>query len=90
MEIRLKPEVEAMIREDLERGPYKTAEELIEQAVSEFHEREDWLAQPREEIARKIEEGWESAKQGNLMDPDEVKSAMAAHKAAWLKANRTE
>jgi putative addiction module CopG family antidote len=90
MDIRLKPELEAMIREDLARGPYSSAEDLIEQAVSQLHEREDWLAQHREEISQKIEEGWESAKQGNLMDPDEVKSAMAAHKANWLKANQKE
>jgi putative addiction module CopG family antidote len=90
MDIRLKPEVEAMIRQDLERGPYNTAEELIELAVSQLHEREDWLAQHRDEISRKIEEGWQSAEQGRLMDSDEVKSAMEAHKKAWLSAKRKE
>jgi len=79
-----------MIREDLARGPYSSAEDLIEQAVSQLHEREDWLARHRAEIEQKIEEGWESAKQGKLMDPDEVKSAMAVHKADWLKANHKE
>ena len=90
MDIRLKPEVEAMIRQGVERGPYNTPEELVEQAISEFHEREDWLAQHRQDIAQKIEEGWQSAKQGNLMTAEEVKSAMEAHKAAWLKANQKE
>jgi putative addiction module CopG family antidote len=88
MDIRLKPELEAMIREDLARGPYNSAEELIEQAVSELHEREDWLAQHRDEISRKIDEGWQSAKQGRLMDADEVKSAMEARKKAWLDTKR--
>jgi Arc/MetJ-type ribon-helix-helix transcriptional regulator len=84
MDIHLKPETEALIRKGLERGPYHTAEELIDQAVSEFHEREDYLAQHRAEIAQKIEQGWQSAEQGRLMDPDEVKSAMEARKKAWL------
>ena len=82
MDIRLKPELEAMIREDLARGPYKSAEELIEQAVSDLHEREDWLAQHRDEISRKIDEGWQSAKQGPLMDAEEVESAMETHMKA--------
>ena len=90
MDIRLKPETEALIRKGLERGPYNTAEELIEQAISEFHEREDYLAQHRPEIAQKIEEGWQSAKEGRLMSAEEVKSAMKEHKAAWLKANQKE
>lgn len=90
MDIRLKPEVEAMIREDLQRGPYTSAEELVEQAVSQLHEREDWLAQHRDEISRKIEDGWQSAEQGRLMDADEAKSAMEAHKKAWLNAKTKE
>lgn len=90
MEIRLKPEFEAMIQEDLKRGVYASAEELIEQAISQLHEREDWLAEHRDEISRKIEDGWQSAKQGRLMDAAEVKSAIEEHKKAWLKANRKE
>ncbi|HEX4380500.1 MAG TPA: hypothetical protein VH022_10725 [Candidatus Acidoferrum sp.] len=88
MDIRLKPEIEAMIREDLARGPYTSAEELVEHAVSQLHECEDLLAQHRAEIAQKIEEGWQSAEQGRLMDPDEVKSAMEARKRAWLNSQR--
>lgn len=83
MDIRLKPELEAMIREDLNRGPYTSAEDLIEQAVSQLHEREDWLAQHRDQISRKIEEGWQSAKQGPLMDAEEVESAMEERMKDW-------
>jgi|SRR5215475_12102669 len=90
MELRLRPEVEEMIRKDLERGPYKSAEELVELAVSQLHECENLLAHHREEIARKIEEGWKSAEQGRLMDPDEVRSAMAARKKAWLDARNNK
>ncbi len=90
MDIRLKPELEAMIREDLARGPYNSAEDLIEQAVSQLHEREDWVAQHRDEISRKIEEGWQSAKQGPLMDAEEVESAMEERMKAWGDTKRKE
>jgi putative addiction module CopG family antidote len=88
MEIRLKPEIEAMIRKNVERGPYKTPEEVIEQAISEFHEREEWLFQHRDEIGQKIEEGWQSAKEGRLLDAEEVEAAMEIRKKAWLEKNR--
>jgi Arc/MetJ-type ribon-helix-helix transcriptional regulator len=83
MDIRLKPEVEAMIRQGVERGPYNTPEELVEQAISEFHEREDYLAQHRATVAQKIEEGWESARQGPLIDGEEAEASMEARMKAW-------
>jgi putative addiction module CopG family antidote len=87
VDIHLKPEIEAMIRKNVERGPYKTPEEVIEQAISEFHEREEWLFQHRDEIAQKIEEGWQSAREGRLMDAEEVEAAMEIYKKAWLEKN---
>lgn len=33
MTIRLKPELEALIQKDVERGPYQSADEFVEQAV---------------------------------------------------------
>ena len=51
MEIRLRPELEALIQKDVERGPYQTVSEFVEHAVSMLHEQEAWLAAHRTEIA---------------------------------------
>jgi Arc/MetJ-type ribon-helix-helix transcriptional regulator len=83
MDIRLKPELEAMIQEDLQRGPYASAEDLVEQAVSQLHEREDYLARHRAVIAREIEDGWRSAKQEPLMDAEEVEAAIEERMKSW-------
>ena len=83
MNIRLKPELEAMIEEDVRRGPYTSAEDLIEQAVSQLHQREDYLAQHRAEIAKKIEDGWRSAKQEPLMDAEELEAAIEERMKSW-------
>jgi len=45
MKIELKPELEALIKQDVERGAYKSADEFVEQAVSLLHEQEAWLAE---------------------------------------------
>ncbi|HSZ64262.1 MAG TPA: hypothetical protein VK828_20865 [Terriglobales bacterium] len=77
MEIRLRPELEELIKQDVQRGPYESVDEFVEQAVSMLHEQEAWLAANREDIQTKIAEGYASAQRGELMGPDEVRSKLA-------------
>jgi putative addiction module CopG family antidote len=77
MEIRLRPELEELIKQDVQRGPYETVDEFVEQAVSLLHEQEAWLAANRAEIQTKIAEGWASAQRGELLSPEEARSKLA-------------
>ena len=45
MTIHLKPEVEALIQNDVERGPYQSADEFVATAVQMLHEHEQGLLQ---------------------------------------------
>jgi antitoxin ParD1/3/4 len=87
MTVHLKPEVEKLIQKDLERGPYQSADEFVERAVHLLHEQEEWLAESRDEIRTKIEEGYASAQRGDLMDAESVRDEMREKKRAW-RANR--
>jgi putative addiction module CopG family antidote len=82
MEIRLRPELEELIKQDVQRGPYETVDEFVEQAVSMLHEQEAWLAANREDIQTKIAEGYASAQRAELMSPDEARSRLAELKLA--------
>ena len=82
MEIRLRPELEELIKQDVQRGPYKTVGEFVEQAVSMLHEQEAWLAAKRTEIQTKIAEGCASAERGELMTPDEARARLSELKRA--------
>jgi putative addiction module CopG family antidote len=84
MEIRLRPELEELIKQDVQRGPYETVDEFVEQAVSMLHEQEAWLAANRGEIQTRIAEGYASAQRGELMSPDEARSRLAELKRARL------
>jgi antitoxin ParD1/3/4 len=84
MEIRLRPELEALIREDVERGPYQTVDEFVERAVSMLHEQETWLAEHRSEIEAQIAEGYASAQRGELVDADQVRSRLSERKRTRL------
>jgi putative addiction module CopG family antidote len=77
MEIRLRPELEKLVKQDVQRGAYETVEEFVEQAVSMLHEQEAWLAANRAEIRDQIDQGYASAQRGELMGPDEVRSRLA-------------
>jgi putative addiction module CopG family antidote len=89
MEIRLRPELEELIKQDVQRGPYETVDEFVEQAVSMLHEQESWLAANRAEIQSQIAEGWESAQRGELLSPDEAHSRLAELKRARSGQQRT-
>jgi antitoxin ParD1/3/4 len=84
MNIRLRPELEKLVEEDVQRGPYQTADEFVERAVVLLHEQERWLAEHRAEIETKISEGYAAAKRGELIDSEEVRRSMDDKKRAWL------
>jgi len=70
MTIRLTPELEALIQKDVERGPYRSADEFVAQAVQMLHAQEQLLAENRTDIAAKIEHGFAQAERGELVDGD--------------------
>ncbi|MBZ5701099.1 MAG: hypothetical protein LAN84_04570 [Acidobacteriia bacterium] len=88
MKIRLRPELEEMIKQDVQRGPYQTVDEFVEHAVALLHEQETWLAEHRSEIAAKIEEGYAAAQRGELLDSDQVRATLEKRKRAWLAEKR--
>lgn len=82
MEIRLRPELEELIKQDVQRGPYESVNEFVEHAVAMLHEQEAWLAANRAEIQTKVAEGCASAERGELMGPDEARARLAELKRA--------
>jgi antitoxin ParD1/3/4 len=90
MTIHLKPELEALIRQDVERGPYQSADEFVAQAVQMLHEHEQWLADNRADVSREIEQGFRQAERGELLDPVEVRARMNERKKAWMDQNNRE
>jgi len=70
MTIRLKPKMEALIQQNVQRGHYQSADEFVERAVQMLHEQEQWLADNRTEIAAQIDHGYQQAERGELIDGD--------------------
>jgi putative addiction module CopG family antidote len=88
MNIRLKPELEKLVEQDVQRGPYQTADEFVERAVVLLHEHEAWLAEHAAEIGAKISEGYAAAKRGELIDAEKARQSVEQKKRAWLADKR--
>jgi putative addiction module CopG family antidote len=83
MKIELRPEIEKLVQQDVARGPYRSASEFIEHAISMLHEQEDWLADNKSEIRRKVVEGYAAAERGELLDVKEARSQLNRRKVEW-------
>ena len=71
MAIVLSPEHERVIEQAVRSGAYRDSSEVLDQAFeiirAEF-ERGDWMLEQREEISKKIAEGFREAERGELID----------------------
>jgi Arc/MetJ-type ribon-helix-helix transcriptional regulator len=87
--IQLKPETEALIEKRLLSGAFSSPEEVIERALAILSEEEEWFAENRDDLATKIEEGWEEAQRGHLIGGDQVRVEMQQFKSEWIGQRRT-
>jgi putative addiction module CopG family antidote len=86
MMIHLKPELEAFMRNEVNRGAYKSTDEFVERAIQLLHDHEQWLSENQPEIAELVDQGYASAVAGNLLDPEQVRARMADQKTTWRDA----
>jgi len=83
MEIRLSPEIEAVVKRDMASGRYGSVEDYIAEAVETLHERRQWIGETLAEERAKLEESLAEAERGELLDEDEVRRRMRAMKTQW-------
>jgi Arc/MetJ-type ribon-helix-helix transcriptional regulator len=83
MAIELDPETEALIRRDVQRGPYRDAADFVEHAVAMLHEQEEWISANRAEIRSRIEEGCASVERGEVISEERARQLMAERKRVW-------
>jgi Arc/MetJ-type ribon-helix-helix transcriptional regulator len=84
MDIRLRPDLEQLIQQDLQRGPYQSVDEYLEHAITLLHQQETWFAEHASEINSKISQGLAAARRGELLDAEQVQSILEQKKRAWL------
>jgi antitoxin ParD1/3/4 len=88
MEIRLSPELEALVTKDLARGRFASVEEYVAEAVELLHEREQWLSETLEEQRESLDLAWQEAERGELMPVEDFREEMRTMKTAWAERQR--
>jgi Arc/MetJ-type ribon-helix-helix transcriptional regulator len=84
MEIRLSPELEAVVERDMANGRYASVEEYI---VELLHERELWRGETLEEFNAKLEASIAEGERGEVADEDQVRQEMREMKAEWARSH---
>ena len=83
MEIRLKPEHEAIVAADVESGRSASPDEHIAEAIDLLKERQQWRSETLEEENDRLEISIAEADRGELLDEEEVRRRMRAMKTEW-------
>lgn len=82
MTIHLKPELEALIQQDVERGPYQSVEQFVERAVQMLLDEEHLLQENKESIHEAIGEGLAQLDRGEGVPGDVSRARLQEKKAA--------
>jgi hypothetical protein len=80
-----RPEIEALIQQRLHSGAFASVEDVLFDALEIQSEREAWLQENKETINTKIDRGLAQLDRGEGIRGDELRTRLAADKAAWLK-----
>jgi antitoxin ParD1/3/4 len=68
----LTPELEQLVQSRVKSGRYNSASEVVREALRLLEQRDEVFTRRKEEIGEQIEEGWQSAERGELVDSEEV------------------
>ena len=72
MNVYLSPELEQLVQSKVKSGRYNSASEVVREALRLLDQRDEVFTRRKEEIGHQIEEGWQSAERGELVDGEEL------------------
>jgi antitoxin ParD1/3/4 len=72
MNVHLTPELEQLVQNKVKSGRYNSASEVVREALRLLEQRDEVFTLRKDEIRKQIEEGWQAARRGELVDGDEV------------------
>ena len=72
MNVHLTPELEQLVQSKVKSGRYNSPSEVVGEALRLLEQRDEVFALRKDEIREHLEEGWQAAKRGELVDENEV------------------
>jgi putative addiction module CopG family antidote len=79
MNVRLPTPLEDFVRSKVAAGKFQSVDDVICEGLRLLQKQEEWKAEAR----TKIDIGWEQAKAGELLDPEQVRNELVQRKKRW-------
>ena len=83
MQLNLPPDLETLINKRLSSGVYSDAEDVLRRALEAQDAEEGWTDEERRALSAHIEEGYQQAERGELIDSAQARSEIQAMKEKW-------
>ena len=86
MAITLTPELEEIVRIKASVSGFESPEAYLQALLTQARDDDAAFFQSLEEISTAIDEGWEQARRGELIDSETVWANLEKHKSQWRAA----
>jgi antitoxin ParD1/3/4 len=83
MQLNLPPDLETLINKRLSSGAYTTAEDVLRRALEAQDAEESWTDEERGALSAHIEEGYQQAERGELIDGKQARREIQGMKEKW-------
>lgn len=88
MELTVPADLETLINKRLASGAYANAEDVLRRALEAQDAEESWTDEERRALSAHVEEGYEQAIRGELIDGAQVQREIQAMKDEWRQTRR--
>ncbi len=88
MELNVPPDLETLINKRLSSGGYRSVEDVLRRALEAQDLEERWANEERQALSAHIEEGFQQAERGELIDGEQARREIDGMKNDWRSARR--
>jgi antitoxin ParD1/3/4 len=88
MQLNVPPDLETLINKRLSSGGYESVEDVLRRALEAQDAEESWTDEERTVLAAHIEEGYEQAERGELIDGAQARREIEAMKEDLRLSNK--
>ncbi len=88
MQLNVPPDLETLINKRLSSGGYENVEDVLRRALQAQDGEESWTEEERRALSAHIEEGYQQADRGELIDGAHVRREIQAMKDDWRLSKR--
>ena len=88
MQLNVPPDLETLINKRLSSGGYESVEDVLRRALEAQDAEESWTDEERRALSVHIEEGYQQAERGELIDGAQARREIQAMKDDWRLSRR--